>query len=172
MNNSEIIQQVYAHIGGEEESKILKPTIIAMANLAYRDLAIKLASQEPELAKKLQTTATGSYTNSSFTVPSDMLYYQDQKPVTTLYIDNDVAFQIEDKRKFSIVGTTVSNNYFAIDGRTIQVKRSSGGTTGNYSLEYYKIPVNTDIDADLKNIFLECLLTRLGFTMQVKNGKE
>lgn len=172
MTNDEIIQQVYAHIGGEEKSKIIKPVIIAMADLAYRDLAIKVAMEQPELAKKLQDTATGSYTGGSFTVPTDMLYYDAQKPVTNLYVDDDPAFQVADKRKFNLITSTMTNHYFAIDGRTVTVRKADGASTGNYSLEYYKIPVNSDIDDDLRNIFLELLLLRLGFVVKLRNDTQ
>lgn len=170
MTNAELIQQIYLHIGGEQKTGIIKPMIEAMAELSFRDLAIKVVETDAELAKKLQTTATGSYTGSQFTVPTDMLYYDKQKPITALYVDSVVAFQINDKRKFDLLSTTVSNNYFAIDGRDVIVKKAGGGSTGNYSFDYYKIPVIADIDDDLRNLFLECVLTRLGFASIQKFG--
>lgn len=172
MSNDEILQFCYAHTGGEESSKLLKPMVLAMADLAYRDTAIKVTEQSPELAKKLQTSITDSYTGGEFTIPTDMLYFDGQKPITNLRIDSAQAFQISDKRKFSFLSSVISNHYFAVDGRSIVVRKIDGSSTGSYLLEYYKIPINSDIDDDLRNIFLECLLTRLGIiaTKEMNNG--
>lgn len=165
LTNATLLQYVYAHLGGsEKDSGIMEPLIIAMAELAYADLAQMLLDTDSELAKKLVTTSVNnSWSSSSFAAPTNMLFYK-QKKTTRMTIAGTLAHQVEDRDKLDLVAAAgISNTYYALEGKTFYIKSPAGTTSGttNLDLKYYKIPAVTDIDDDLRNIFLEILIRRL-----------
>jgi hypothetical protein len=166
MTNDEVIDFVYAHSGGERASQLLKPVIVAMIDLACRDVAEHIVDEDIDLMRKLQTTATNTFVASQFNAPSDMLFHGKKK--TSLLIDGDRAYELADHKKISLLSQTVGNHFYSFDGRVIKVKQSDGATSGTYDLEYIKIPTVSDIDDDLRNLFLEFLLKRLGLVSQLK----
>lgn len=164
LTNASLLQYVYAHLGGsEKDSGIIEPLIIAMAELAYADLAQMLLDTDSELAKKLITSvANQTWSSSSFAAPTNMLFYK-QKKTTRMDFGGTLAYQVEDRDKLDLVAAAgISNTYYALEGKTFYIKSPAGTTSGtNLNLRYYKIPTVSDIDDDLRNIFLEILIRRL-----------
>lgn len=161
MTNAQLLEYVFSQIGTERDTGMIKPMILAVANLAYRDLAQFLLDNDSELAKKLIASAANqTWANSSFSAPTDMLFHK-QKETTRIDFGGILAFQIEDRDALDMV-SSLNNHYYALEGKTFYIKHSAGTTSGtNLNIRYYKIPVVTDIDDDLRNVFLELLITRL-----------
>lgn len=178
MTDAEILQYVYSQIGGERKSGVLKPILLAIAELAYDDLADYLIKSEPDKAKKLITSvANQAWLNSEFSAPSDMLL-NNQKAVVRLDIGGDICYQLKDRDKLDfLTGTTaeeVSKNYCALEGKTFYIRVAGGATTsGNdLNLRYYKTPVAADIDDELRKPFLELLMQRVLLHIQVDKSDE
>lgn len=168
MTNEQILQRVYIHFGSEEQTGLVEPMVLAMADLAYIDLARMLIDTDAELAKKLiSETASQNWTNSIFPAPNDMLFHV-QKPVLRLEIGGELAFQLQDRDKLNMIGSTLGNHYYALEGKTFYIKHKSGTTsgTGNLTLRYYKVPTNTLIDDELTPLFLDLLFQRLNIALQ------
>lgn len=261
MTNAEILQRVYIHLGSEEQTGLVEPIVLAMADLAYIDLARFLIDTDAELAKKLikqvsdqtwGTTAptiayssadsgtgvitvtntnltllngmrvnisgtagggalsasttyfvrdatstgiklsatlggpaltgfTGSgtitilNTSSTFEAPADMLFHV-QKPVLRLEIGGQLAFQLQDRDKLNMLGSALTNIYYALEGKTFFIRHftindgnvnTADVTSGsNLSLRYYRVPTAADIDDELAPIFLDMLFKRLSVAMQ------
>lgn len=160
LTNNEILAWVYGHIGGERESGVIKPMVLAMATLAYKDLAHYLIDTDSEQAKKLvKTLSSQTWTNSAYSAPSDMLFHK-QMDTTKMSIGTTMAFQVKDRDKLDMA-TGVSNIYYALEGKTFYIKHPSLTTSSTLSITYYKIPTKDDIDDELRNLFLELLLRRL-----------
>lgn len=168
LTNTQIIQWIYSKLGSEKDSGIIEPLIIAVADLAYYDLAKFLLDNDSEMAKKLAKSITNqSWSSSKFSAPTDMLFYKQIK-TTRLDFGGTLAFQIKDRDKLDMI-TGVSNHYYALEGKIFYIRHSSGTISGsNLNMTYYKIPNKDDIDDELRNIFLELLLTRL--VPQTQNG--
>lgn len=168
MTNSELLQKVYIHVGAEEETGLVEPVVLAMADLAYIDLARFLIDTDAELAKKLiADTVNQNWSGSKFDAPEAMLFHV-QKPVLRLEISGELAYQVQDRDKLNMLSDTLTNTYYSLEGKTFYIRHKSGTTsgTGNLSLRYYKIPTVTDIDEELAPIFLELLFNRLAVAMQ------
>ena len=164
MTETELLQRIYSHTGGEEKSKLYKPLVIAQLDLALTDLARYLIDMDSELAKKLITSvANQSWSSSSFSAPSNMLFHG-QKPVVRLDLGGTLAFQVSDRDKLDMV-TGMANIYYALEGKTFYIKHPSATTSGNnLNLRYYKIPAIADIDEEMTNLLVTLLLQRLGLT--------
>lgn len=167
MTNEQLLQRVYIHVGSEEQTGLVEPMVLAMADLAYIDLARFLIDTDQELAKKLINQVTSqTWTNSTFSAPSDMLFHV-QKPVLRLELGSDLCFQVQDRDKLNMIGTTLDNTYYALEGKTFYIKHKSGTSSGtNLNLRYYKVPTVSDIDDELTPLFLDLLFRRLAVAMQ------
>lgn len=270
MTDADILQYVYAHLGSERDSGIVKPMVLAMAGLTYLDLAKILIDTEPELAKKLtKTLSNQAYSSSQFAVPSDMLVYK-QRDTIRIDFGGTLAFEIKDRDKLSLLASGLTNTYYALEGKTFFFKNpldlgvnsvivsgsNSSAANGTYTLTgtsngksfwnkagtnaavsaiawdnisgqwriwdnlgniayssvstsaspanlayiavfssaplptvtaishgnnlnitYYKVPVAADIDAEIRNLFLQLLMARLTISLPQakdtdKNGKQ
>lgn len=161
LTNAQILQWIYSRIGSERDSGIVEPLIIAVADLAYTDLAKFLIDSNSEMSRKLVKIVTNqTWATSKFLAPTDMLFYR-QIDTTRLDIAGTLAFQLKDRDKLEMI-SAMANHYYALEGKYFYIKHSSG-TTGasNLNLTYYKIPTKDDIDDELRNLFLEILLGRL-----------
>lgn len=166
MTNEQILQRVYIHFGSEEQTGLVEPLVLAMADLAYIDLARLLIDTDAELAKKLITDATSqSWSSSKFNAPSDMLFHV-QKPVLRMEIGSELAYQVQDRDKLDMIAGTMNNHYYSLEGKTFYIKHKSGTTSGTLNLRYYKVPTNTLIDDELTPIFLDLLFKRLSIAAQ------
>jgi len=161
MTNADLIAYVEAHLGGYNKSGIVRPMITAMANLAFKDLAYMLLDTDSELAKKLVVTLTGqSWSSSSFSAPSNMLFHK-QKQTSKISIGGALVFQVTDRDRMDMA-YQVGNHYCVLEGKTFYIKHSAGTTNGNnLDITYYKIPAISDIDDELRNQFLAILMARL-----------
>jgi len=173
MTEQELLQRVYAHIGNEEKSGLVEPVVLAMADLAFIDLAKLLIENKPSLAKKLiSSVANQTWASSSFSAPTDMLYNM-EKTVIRLDLGGTLCHQLEDRDKLDMIGTTLSNHYYALEGKTFYIKHASGTASGsNLNLRYYKVPTVTDVDDELTTIFLDILFTRLGIVRTSEKPNE
>lgn len=159
--NEELLARVYSIIGSERDSSMAKPVVLAMATLAYRDLAVQLIETDSEQVKKLVKTSTNqTWASSAFSAPSDMLFHKQIKS-TRIDLGGTLAHQVRDRDTLDMI-TGQSNHYYALEGKTFYIKHSAG-TTGasNLNITYYKIPAITDIDAELMNMLLQILIPRL-----------
>lgn len=168
MTDEEIIGYVQAHIGGEKKTKIVKPLILAMAELAYKDLAMFLIESNSEFANKLITSAVNqTWSSSQFTAPSNMLFHR-QIETTRIDFNGTLAHQVSDRDALDMAGT-LSNIYYALEGKTFYIKNPSATSGSTLNIRYYKIPENSDIDDELRNTFLEILMQRLYGQKQADN---
>ena len=171
MTNTQLLQRIYAHIGNEEKSGIVEPVVLAMAALAYIDLARFLIDNDHELAKKLITSvANQTWATSSFSAPADMLFHI-QKKVIRLDLGGVLAYQVEDRDKLDMISATLTNHYYALEGKTFYLKHASGTASGtNLNLRYYKVPTVTDIDDELTTIFLDFVFQRIATVKRSGNA--
>lgn len=145
-----------------------------MATIAFSDLAKFLVENHTDLAKKLITSVSNqSWSNSSFSAPTDMLFHL-EKPVIRLDLGGTLCHQLKDRDKLDMIGTTLTNTYYALEGKTFYIKHATSGTTSgnNLNLRYYKIPAITDIDEELTPIFLDILFSRLTAVMADNNDEQ
>lgn len=163
--NDELLARVYSIIGSERDTNIFRPMVLAMATLAYRDLAILLIDTDSEQAKKLVTTAANQvWASSQFAAPTNMLFHK-QHETTRIDLGGTLAFQVKDRDTLNMLpadAVKISNHYYALEGKTFFIKHSAG-TTGaaNLNITYYKIPAIADIDAELMNLLLTVLIPKL-----------
>lgn len=212
MTNEQILQRVYIHFGSEEQTGLVEPIVLAMADLAYIDLARMLIDTDAELAKKLisenvktvsystiaanvinldndpavlrdgmtvtingtgltnttvyyiinstptsvqlsttpggtvQAVATttgattittvGKWENSRYLAPPDMLFHT-QKPVLRLELNSELCYQLQDRDKLNMLGSTVTNNYYALEGKTFYVRSKPVALTFNGSTDVF-----------------------------------
>lgn len=173
MTNDEILQRVYIHLGSQEKTGLVEPVVLAMADLAYIDLARFLVDNDAELAKKLikevtaQSWGTNPNPSSAFNAPSDMLFHI-QKPVIRLQLGTELCYQVQDRDKLNMLAGTYGNNYYALEGKTFYIKHKNPATTSGNDLvlRYYKVPTKDEIDNELTPIFLDLLFRRLSMAMQ------
>jgi hypothetical protein len=158
---AQLLQRVYSHIGAETESGFVKPMVLAMAKLAFKDLAHLLIDSDSELAKKLVKTLSGqTWASSAFEAPSDMVFHK-QKKTTRIDLAGALAHQVEDRKKLDLLSTSV-NHYYALEGKTFYIRHATGVTgASTLRITYYKIPVIADIDDELMNTLVELIIRRL-----------
>src|SRR6476661_7043913 len=114
MTDVEIFSYVYAQIGSEKDTGIIRPVVIAMAGLVYEDLARWLLDNNSEMAKKLVVTLSNqTWTASSFAAPTNMLFYK-QKETTRIDFGGTLAFQLEDRDKMEMA-YGLTNHYYALE---------------------------------------------------------
>jgi hypothetical protein len=162
MTNAELLQWVYLKTGSEKDSRILEPVVIAVANLVYPELARFLIDHDPEMAKKLITILSNqTWVSNRIAVPTDMILHK-QKDTTRLTISGTLAYQVDDRDKLDLM-SGLDNIYYALEGTYFYIKHTNVLTVGgsNLGLSYYRIPTVTDIDDDLRPIFLDLLINRL-----------
>lgn len=168
MTNDQLLQKVYIHFGSEEQTGLVEPIVLAMANLTLIDLAKFLIDTDVELAKKLIAEVTSqSWSDSKFTAPTDMLFHV-QKPVLRLQLGTELCYQVHDRDKLNMIGSTLNNTYYALEGNKFYLRHKTAGTVSgsNLALSYYKVPTLQDIDDELTPIFLDLLFKRLQIAMQ------
>jgi hypothetical protein len=161
MTNEDIVSYVEAHIGGARQSRIVRPLILAMANLAYSDLAKLATEQDPLMAEKLKTTlANQTWATSQFTLPTNFLRHK-QIEFTKVYFGTTLAHQVRDRETLDMI-TGMLNIYYAIEGLKLYVKHTGGTSSGtNLNISYIKIPTVSDLDDELTPTFLQLLMARL-----------
>lgn len=165
--NAELLARVYSIIGSERDTSIFRPMVLAMATLAYKELAIHLIDTDSEQAKKLVTSVANQvWASNQFSAPADMLFHKQSKH-TRMDFGGTLAFQVKDRDTLTMIGTAstgadLGNHYYALEGKTFFIRHESGVTgASNLNLQYYKIPTISDIDSELMNTLLEILIPKL-----------
>jgi hypothetical protein len=162
--NDELLARVYSILGPDRDTSIMKPLVLAMATLAYRELAIRLIDTDSELAKKLITSAVNqAWATSQFSAPANMLFHN-QRKTTRIVIDTDLAYQVKDRDTLGLLNTTSGSGiiYYALEGKTFFISHPSAVNGNDLNITYYKIPTIADIDSELMNPLLEILIPMLG----------
>lgn len=161
MTDTELIQYVELRIGGgEHRTGIMRAMILAVSVLALADLAKLLISSSDSLSEKLTVSLTNqTWANSTFPAPSNMLFFG-QKDSTRLSIGNTLAYQVKDRKKLDM-SSGQTNIYYALDGKTFYIKSSTATSGNDLNISYYKIPTLADIDEELRNVFIDLVVSRL-----------
>lgn len=160
MTANELLEFVYQRLGGEKNTRMSRPMIIAIGQLALKDLAQTLLDTNSELSKKLIAELTNqTWSSSKFDAPSNMLFYR-QKDTTKIDIGGTLAFQVEDRDKLEM-GANLGNIYYALEGKTFFISHPSLTGGSNLNIRYYKIPELANVDSELRNIYIELVLARL-----------
>lgn len=174
MTDAQLLQYVYAEIGGEAKSGLVKPMVLAIANLAYIDLARHLLDNDPTNAEIIKTSVVNqTWASSKFTLPTNFLYHRPSPEKIYEGVILDIAginaFQVEDRKKLSLISQTLVNAYYAIDGKFAYIKHPSLSGSSTLNLFYYKVPTIADITDEVLNVFLTFIFQRLGLKQQIEN---
>lgn len=158
--NEELLARVYSIIGSERDTAIMRPMVLAMATLAFRELAINLIDADSEMAKKLSKTLSNqTWHDSQFDTPADMLFHKWRESIH-LDINGVTQYPVQERNTLTLISGQ-TNGYYALEGTTFYLNPSSGTGGANLNITYYKIPTISDIDAELMNPLLEILIPKL-----------
>lgn len=167
MTNTQLLQKVYIHLGTEEETGLVEPVILAMANTALIDTARYVIDTDPQLAKRFIATSAGlSISSSSVSAPADMIYHTQKGVVRVEAPAGTLAYQVQDRDKLNMMDASAVNNYYALQGTTFYFKLKSSSPPTTCDIIYYKIPLLNQMTQELEPIFLDLLFKRLSIAMR------
>lgn len=148
MTEAQLLQLVYAHIGGEEETGQIKPVVLAKAQLAMKDFVEFLVERKPEQAEKFRTSLVAqSYSGGIYTAPTNLLY-KNQKQFTRIEVSSDLAFQVESKEKLYLITGSSLRMYYALEGDKFYFSPTGvfAGSGSDLNISYIKVPTISDLN--------------------------